>query len=475
MPCPSTRRPIRATLLALAAAAAALEPAAAAEAATAGEWARTLATANREYGTAVAVDAEGASYVTGFFLGELPGDDGQAPPASAGDSDVLLVKLAPAGEIAWARRIGGAGADEGRGVAVGPEGDIYLTGFFSETVDFDPGPGTSELTSAGSADVFVARFDSRGGLVWAKRAGGRFGDVGNDLAVGAGGRVYVTGYFQGEVDLGPGEAERKLRSAGGLDAFWLSLDANGGYLSAGRFGGKQADEGRAIAAGDEGATVCGLFRATAGWPGGPPWHSRGGSDAFVLRIDSAGAASGLLQLGGPLTDACAGLASSSGGGVLATGNFAGEVELGEGAAAHTLVSEGPSDAFVVSLDAGGELRWARRLGEAGSDFGFAVAAQDDGSAWAAGFHQPVPGRGRSGGETRTYLVRLDAAGDPGARRLLTAGRGVQALDLALGPAGAPHLVAVFSGDAVEVPLSAGALRLDGAGKIDILVARLPLE
>lgn len=473
MPCPSIRPPIRATLLALAAAAAALEPAAAAEPVAAGEWARTLATANREYGTAIAVDAEGSSYVTGFFLGELPGAAGRTSPASAGDSDVLLVKLDPAGEVEWARRVGGAGADEGRGVAVGPQGDVYLTGFFSESVDFDPGPGQVELVSAGSADVFVARFDPRGELVWARRAGGRFGDVGNDLAVGAGGRVHVTGYFQGEADLDPGEAEHKLRSAGGLDAFWLSLDADGGYLAAGRFGGKQADEGRAIAAGDDGATVCGLFRATARWSGGPPWHSRGGSDAFVLRIDSAGAASGLLQLGGPLTDACAGLASSPGGGVLATGNFAGEVELGEGPGAAKLTSDGPADAFVVSLDAGGGLRWARRLGEAGTDFGFAVAPGAGGSTWAAGFHQPMPGRGRTGGETRSYLVRLDAAGEPGDPWLLAAGRGVQVLDMALGPAGAPHLLAVFSGDAVEVPLAAGVSRLDGAGKIDILVARLP--
>ena len=101
--------------------------------------------------------------------------------------------------------MGGAGADEGRSVAVDSGGNVYTVGFFQGTVDFDPGPDTFNLTSAGGLDVFVSKLDSAGNFVWARSMGGAGTDVAHDVAVDSDGNVYTVGNFRGPADFDPGE------------------------------------------------------------------------------------------------------------------------------------------------------------------------------------------------------------------------------------------------------------------------------
>ncbi|MEQ8815050.1 MAG: TauD/TfdA family dioxygenase [Thalassobaculum sp.] len=68
--------------------------------------------------------------------------------------------------------MGGTSFDQGYSVAVDSSGNSYVTGYFDGTVDFDPGAGTTNLTGAGSVDVYIVKYDSSGALVWAKNVGG---------------------------------------------------------------------------------------------------------------------------------------------------------------------------------------------------------------------------------------------------------------------------------------------------------------
>ena len=146
------------------------------------------------------------------------------------------------------------GTDEfgfGYSMAVDSSGNMYTTGGFKGTGDFDPGAGTTNLTSTGSYDVFVSKLDSSGDLVWAKNFGGSGGistDLALSVAVDSSGNVYTTGYFEGTFDFDPDEDETaELTSVGARDVFVSKLDSSGNYVWAKSFGGTATDEGNSVA------------------------------------------------------------------------------------------------------------------------------------------------------------------------------------------------------------------------------------
>src|SRR6185503_12423147 len=109
-------------------------------------------------------DGSGDVYTTGFFQGtaDLDPGGGTFNLTSAGGNDVFVSKLDSSGAFAWAVRWGGTSDDLGRSMTVDGSVNVYTTGIFQGTADFDPGGGTFNLTSAGSNDVFVSKLDSSG-------------------------------------------------------------------------------------------------------------------------------------------------------------------------------------------------------------------------------------------------------------------------------------------------------------------------
>ena len=124
------------------------------------------------------------------------------------------VTQAQSPNVAWAKGMGGPGGDQGRSVAVDATGNVYTTGYFQGTVDFDPNAGVLNLTSAGAGDIFVSKLDATGNLVWAKAMGGSTDDTGYCIAVDGVGNVYTTGYFSGTVDFDPNAGVLNLTSVG---------------------------------------------------------------------------------------------------------------------------------------------------------------------------------------------------------------------------------------------------------------------
>ncbi len=112
----------------------------------------------------------------------------------------------------WAKQAGGTRFTGGYGIALDGSANSYVVGDFSGTITF--GTSTS-LTSAGSGDVFVAKYDSAGNLAWAKSAGGTGNDVPGGIAVDGSGNSYVTGFFSGTATFG----SITLTSAGTGDVF----------------------------------------------------------------------------------------------------------------------------------------------------------------------------------------------------------------------------------------------------------------
>jgi hypothetical protein len=169
--------------------------------------------------------------VTGGFHGTVDFDPGPDVDnhVSNGGHDAFVTKFDSGGNYIGARTWGGTDFDYGFGAAVDGWGDVYVTGYFSGTVDFDPGPDVDNHVSNGFRDTFLTKFDSSGNFVWARTWGGTGFDYGNGVAVDGSGNAYVTGMFEDEVDFDPGPGMNNQVSNGYDDAFLSKFPPDGNW------------------------------------------------------------------------------------------------------------------------------------------------------------------------------------------------------------------------------------------------------
>jgi hypothetical protein len=314
----------------------------------------------------VRVDDQGSVYLTGTFTGDTDVDAGLGVRAlhSHGGTDAFAAKFDSTGRPLWAHAIGGQGDDRGAGVAVDPAGFLFLSGSFTETVDFDPGPGVHPLTSAGGSDGYLVKYTWDGFCVWAESIGGPQDDepAPGGLAVDDEGDVYVGGSFEGTADFDPSPDAANLTSVGDDDFFLAHYATTGAYEWAVCAGAAGPDAARRLTPEGGGVVVTGTFSGGAADfdPGpGATWLSTqgtaGAADAFVARYDADGRLAWADAFGAP-TDGgttAVGVACDPSGFLVVAGRFAGSVDFDPGAGVRNLDAAGGSDAFVLRLDAGG--------------------------------------------------------------------------------------------------------------------------
>ena len=170
-------------------------------------WATSIGGTNSDYGYGIATDSNGNVYVIGFYDNTVTFAPGTTLNSTGGD-DAFVAKYDTSGTVQWAKSIGGTSSDNGRGIATDSNGNVYVTGKYSTTATFAPG---TTLTSVGSSDAFVAKYNTSGTVQWAMSIGGTSPDYGYGIATDSGGNVYVTGYYRGSVTIG----STTLNSVGG--------------------------------------------------------------------------------------------------------------------------------------------------------------------------------------------------------------------------------------------------------------------
>lgn len=365
------------------------------------QWVMQAGGTSSESGDAIALGLNGNSYVTGYFYGTSC--FGPISLTSNGNSDIYISKMDTNGNWVWAIQAGGTYFDAAKCVAVDSSDNVYVAGYFSETATF----GSITLSSDGGWDIFVAKADSSGNWLWAKSAGETNDERGLGIAVDGAGGIYLTGYFENIAYFGP----FPLTSWGDSDIFIARLDMDGNWLWALNAGGAGSDVGRAIAlCGNEHVCITGSFTETAMF-GNTALTSSGGKDIFVAKLDANGNWLWARKTSGASDESAHGIAVDSYAAVYLTGRFRGAVYFGN----TSLSSSGLEDCFVAKLDCNGNWQWAVRAGGSGQDFGESVAVDNATNVYLTGYFQEIASFGSTSftciGYVDIFIAKLGGDGN----------------------------------------------------------------
>ncbi len=307
-------------------------------------WSRQFGTAGNDYAAAIATDANGDVYVTGYTTGALEG-------AHTGSFDVFVRAYDGDGELRWTRQFGTSGVDRANGIAA-DDGGVYVVGF----TDGALGGGQT-----GAGDAFLRAYTANGDLRWTRQFGTSSADDARGVATDGEGDVYVVGSTSGALE---GD------HFGSSDAFVRSFDAAGATRWTRQFGTDLFDGATGVATSASGDVVIGGFTF-----GDLAAGQAGAGDVFVHVLDANGDVRWSRQFGTSSADLGTAVATDRNGLVYVGGTTSGAFEG---------VAGGEEDAFVRAYDAEGALRWTRQFGTPGVDEVSGLATDPSGHAYVAG-------------------------------------------------------------------------------------------
>lgn len=287
----------------------------------------------------------------------------------------------------WPVSFGGAKEDIAKAIVLDKNGNIYIAGTFEETPTF----GTTNLTSKGQKDIFVAKLDPEGKIIWVMTAGGSGDDLVNALAIDSQGDLYITGSFQGSATFG----KTTLTSKNGSEDLFVAkvsdsgtTPSQGNILWAVSFGDIEQDMGMGLTLDQQNNLyVTGKFTGAVTF-GTKTLTTKGqGSDIFVAKLDiSTGTPTLAISLGGETEDEGRSIACDTKGELYVAGTFSGNASFGD----LKVSTNGKSDGFVTKLDTSGKVLWVSPLGGSLDDVVGSLAVDGSGNAYITGTFQTEP-------------------------------------------------------------------------------------
>ncbi|MEO6252064.1 MAG: gliding motility-associated C-terminal domain-containing protein [Ferruginibacter sp.] len=272
----------------------------------------------------------------------------------------------------WAKKVGASGPDWCLAIITDPSSNVYSTGYFNASVDFDPGPAIYTLICGSSNwDPFVTKLDSAGNFLWAKQFKGTaiHGGKGLSIKLDNSDNVYVTGEFFSTVDFDPGPAVYNLTTGTtDLESFVVKLDSAGNFLWARQFKGSgnninSANSLNVDPAGN--AIVTGIFNQTVDFDPGTGitnMTALGPGDMYVVKLSSSGDLVWAKQVAGTGGIYGRSMNMDGSGNIIITGNFQGVADFDTGAGVYNLTSSSTNgDIFICKLTPSGNLSWVKTI------------------------------------------------------------------------------------------------------------------
>jgi hypothetical protein len=402
-----------------------------------------------------------------------------------------LPAFAQNGELVWAKRAGSNSIDEGQGVAVDADRNVYVTGYFKLTATFGPGEANQTMLTALVQDVFVAKYDPDGELLWVRQVKG-FG-WGTSIAVDGDGNCYVFGYFGSTLTFDDGQPGEVVLTPLGQDVFLAKYDADGDFIWATKAGGSLSEFGFGIAVDSSGNSyVTGRYGSNpvtfgAGEPNETMLAGLGGNngeDIFVAKYDTDGMLQWAKSAGGANGNSGADIDVDAAGNSYVTGRFSGTATFGPGEANETVLMSplpGANDEiFIAKYDPDGNLLWVRDgAGTAQNDRGEGIAVDGDGNSYATGTYRTLapfggqlnPTQLASSGLDDIFVVKHDTDGNLEWVKMVV-GAGIDfSLGLDVDAFGSSYITGHTRGGQIFGAEEANETALGGGGAEEIFVAR----
>jgi hypothetical protein len=345
-------------------------------------WATSAGGTDNEKAKSVAVDASGNPYVAGFF---------ESPTITFGPytltnvvnyyEDMFLAKYDANGNVLWAASAGGIDIDAAYSVAVDTSGNPYVAGFFrSTTITF----GSYTLTNTGGGDGFLAKYDADGNVLWATSAGGTDIDGANSVLADASGNPYVAGCFLSpSITFGSYTLTNVMNYY--EDMFLAKYDANGNVLWAASAGGTYRDFANSVMVDASGNPyVAGFFRSPTITFDSYTLTNAGGGDVFLVKYNANGDVLWATSAGGTDLDMASSVAVDASRNPYVAGLF-GSPTITFGS--YTLTNAGVGDMFLAKYDTDGDVLWAKSAGGTDLDMSYSVAVDDSGNPYVAGYFE----------------------------------------------------------------------------------------
>lgn len=367
------------------------------------EWVAAGGGSKNDKTRAATFDREGNAFLAGETTDD--GTFGDVKRAGLGGMDFFLAKVSREGRVLWVRSLGGSLVDRGYGVATDATGHAYVTGHYQST---DAQANGQTLPNAGDYDMFVAKYDPSGALLWVRTAGGKGYDYGHGIAVDPQGDIVVTGAVAGEAGFGEvvvnaGSATRPV--------FCAKYDPSGALKWVKTTSGRFSGSGHGVGVDAQGSIyIGGSGSGTGGF--GPVALESKTQAAVVVKLTPAGEAVWAALVPGIPSAGFHEIAVDAAGRSWCAGMFKGRVALGARLAQTT--GDKDSDGFVCHYSPEGRLLWSHTVQGPATDYCLGVATDGTGRGFVTGeFSQSATLAGqllKAQGATDIFTAAFDETG-----------------------------------------------------------------
>jgi len=315
-------------------------------------WAKQFGDTGDDIGGNISLDSQNNIITSSYFRGTIDFDPGSGTQnLTANVSNTYILKLSNSGNFIWAKQFSGY-SNNTICMLLNSLDNIYISGNYQNQVDFDPGMGIYNLNNSGGS--YLSKLSSLGNFIWAKEIGSG-ATYNNSITLDNYGHIYNTGTYMYTQDFDPSSGTFNLTAQGfaGGDIYVLKLDTFGSFVWAKSIGGYDNDVALSVITKLSDVYIGGFFNDNVDFDpgsGSSVSFSNGGSDIFILKLDTMGDFSSVKTIGGINDDVCLSLCFDGSNNLYSTGAFQDVCDFNPNLTPYNLSSFGNDDLYIYKIE-----------------------------------------------------------------------------------------------------------------------------